>query len=870
MVKLVRIEVQAARAGPRWIPTRIVSDQYGCFVAGGRQTELTDADQCTEIDFQTGARDAFAMKGMNICSDLPIIDDCIMKDAIAVAQKASEAIGVYVRVDLFLGNNGHIYLQEFSTNHMNGLRHCSAVKDEDGCIDPCFQGVMWKNASDESYLFGGPQTAIPDALSNWLEIKDVNGQCKDIESTVLSSLVASSCTSSNPTTQMPVQITLKPSAAPVAPVNYPSGPYISASKANELIKIPDPPVPENLSRSSCPHLEGDLPEWHVSSTRGGLVTPTSGDVILPDNSRVIVRQSVNGTLGVVTIPPSSEFDEGDSGITFDAHGIDVQGKLTIGSETCRVQTPVTITLDGDRPDDIVTNPRPTTYKGISVTSSISMHGRRFYRTWTRLALTVEPGDDVIMLQHEVNWLPGQEVILVTTAIKDSREWHRNEIAIVKSVAPNAVTGIGAAVTLEKPVTYQHIANNGYQGEVGLLTRMVKVQGSLASEASDTDPLDCRLSSWKYGDFGRPCGNTQLTGFGGHIIVHGSGKGYVEGVELYRMGQTNVMGRYPMHFHLLGDKCTDCFFRGSSVHKSYYRCISIYGTQYTQVSENVAFDVMGFCYYLEDGVEHHNRIQYNLGAHIHLIGPEPPSGDGQATETYKQSVNLTLPADVTASAFYTTNVENYIIGNSASGGWAAFAFPNLKTPLGPHRDVPLRPSSVQALTIDGNTAYSTAWWWYHAAAFYWGGSLYYDDEDTLVYNPGRDQSNNRDTCLVNKCETTQRKDCGATCQDYEQAWLQVSNSKAYLAAGVGFGSWSGRFDGCYRLGKSRCGPRSGIALKWWFLDQQYAQCVSYADCNHHARSSQRKIYPSQWIQVVRHQSGSHHHKLYIPQLWVSLR
>jgi hypothetical protein len=45
---------------------------------------------------------------------------------------------------------------------------------------------------------------------------------------------------------------------------------------------------------------------------------------------------------------------------------------------------------------------------------------------------------------------------------------------------------------------------------------------------------------------------ELTGVGGHSIVHSGGTGYVKGVELYRIGQTNVWGRYPMHFHDLED------------------------------------------------------------------------------------------------------------------------------------------------------------------------------------------------------------------------------------------------------------------------------------------------------------------------------
>lgn len=60
----------------------------------------------------------------------------------------------------------------------------------------------------------------------------------------------------------------------------------------------------------------------------------------------------------------------------------------------------------------------------------------------------------------------------------------------------------------------------------------------------------------------------------------------------------------------------------------------------------------------------------------------------------------------------------------------------------------------------------------------------------MYNAGRDQGNSRNTCLVDKCVTGS---CGDYCQPYERAWLQVSNSKAFLAPGVGFGSWSGRME-----------------------------------------------------------------------------
>jgi hypothetical protein len=253
-----------------------------------------------------------------------------------------------------------------------------------------------------------------------------------------------------------------------------------------------------------------------------------------------------------------------------------------------------------------------------------------------------------------------------------------------------------------------------------------------------------------------------------------------------MGQTNFLGRYPMHFHRLGTGCSGCYFRDSSIHKSFYRCVSIHGTNELIVSENVAYDILGYCYYLEDGIEQYNTISFNLGAHIHYLGHAPRGSGQQVSELIVQSVDRILPADSTASAFYVTNVKNNIIGNNASGGWAGFAFPTLREPIGPSRSVNMRPSSQVSLTIDGNTAHSTGWWWDKAPGFYFGGSLYFADNDLLVYDAGRGQDPNqksaheRSPCLVDKCATAT---CDEWCRESEWAWNKITNSKAFAIAGL---------------------------------------------------------------------------------------
>lgn len=454
---------------------------------------------------------------------------------------------------------------------------------------------------------------------------------------------------------------------------FPLGPYITQANSSQVVTLPDPPTPDMSSsspdtRTNCPHLQSGLLDWHAVTTWTGLEVPGSGkNVTLPNNSKVVITSSVTEQLAYIIVPPSSQLIVGEStnGITLDVSGMDVQGSLIAGSATCRILTPITITLHGQRPSDAVTNPSYVAYKGIAVMGLLSLHGKRYFRTWSRLAKTVNPGDSVIMLQHPVNWEAGQQIVLVTTAMKDSKEWHQNEILTVSAIHPSPPADVGAIVYITSSAKYKHIANSAYQAEVGLLSRKIVIQGSSDdSEPTDPDPLNCNDRK-VYGSTAQPCPNTALTGFGGHMVVYYGGIGNVEGVELFRMGQTNVLGRYPMHFHLLGE-CPSCYFRDSSIHRSYYRCISVHGTNSSLVSENVAYDVTGYCYYLEDGVESNNTISFNLAALINNIGPPNPWGNGQTTNVYQQSSTLTNPADVTASGYYITNVHNNLIGNAASG------------------------------------------------------------------------------------------------------------------------------------------------------------------------------------------------------------
>eukprot|EP01064_Diplonema_japonicum_P030132 TRINITY_DN5043_c0_g1_i1.p1 TRINITY_DN5043_c0_g1~~TRINITY_DN5043_c0_g1_i1.p1 ORF type:complete len:1658 (+),score=453.57 TRINITY_DN5043_c0_g1_i1:47-5020(+) len=524
----------------------------------------------------------------------------------------------------------------------------------------------------------------------------------------------------------------------------------SFSEKFVMVQPPAPPAAELTSQTACPWTEPGLVTWEAQF---GAAT---GSLTIPGNTKVVVgKDSFVGQYDKIEIPDTSELIFKDEEISLQVRALLVKGKLRIGAPTCRVEGPVKITFWGTKGDPAS---HLETYgsKGMAAVGSgeIDMFGRRFYPTWARLARKARAGDDRAYLQQSVNWYPGQEVVLTTTIWDDTDvgQPNQNEVMTIKAVSPD-----GMLIQFESPLQYAHYAGTEYQGEVGLLSRHVMMEGVPDAE-----------------------------GYGGHTIVAGS-RGRFAGVATRYMGQTNTMARYPFHFHLLGAG-SGSFFSDNVARDTYFRCFVIHGTHEVLETENVAFNATGNCFYVEDGVEENNTVSYNLAAYVKPIGAAA-AGGGQSGEVVNQDVGaggLTSgqriqPVDSSAAGFYFSNSYNDIIGNVASGGWSGFGFPGLGKPIGEFQsDTTIEPRSRPFKRFYGNTAHSSGAYWSAGGCIYVGGELSYDGPN-LKYMSGRAA---RSTRL--------EKEPGLVDWKSTNMWMKFENTLVY-ACNKGLLHWGNRVD-----------------------------------------------------------------------------
>jgi cell migration-inducing and hyaluronan-binding protein len=383
--------------------------------------------------------------------------------------------------------------------------------------------------------------------------------------------------------------------------------------------------------------------WSDPATWPNQKVPAAGDKVTIARDRNVILDVTTPALGGVTIDGKLSFaDTADVELT--TEWIMLHGELAIGTESRPHTRKATITLtDNVKGEDVMAGMGD---RGIMLSGgTLNLHGSTTH-TWTKLAATANASATSIRVLDAKGWKVGDEIVLASTDY-DPRQAERRTITAIR----------GNSVTLDKPLEYMHFGKITFgvdeRGEVGLLTRNIRIQASADAEQ---------------------------TYFGGHIMAMPTSRMYVSGVELNRMGQHMTLARYPIHWHLVGEGKGQ-YIRNAAIHDTYNRCVTVHGTNDLRIEGNVTYNTVGHCFFLEDGAERGNQFVRNLAiqtkchptkecAPINLAANGENSFTNEERAAYRAASfsgkDTLLPSDNTVASYWITNPDNIFIDNVAAG------------------------------------------------------------------------------------------------------------------------------------------------------------------------------------------------------------
>ena len=381
--------------------------------------------------------------------------------------------------------------------------------------------------------------------------------------------------------------------------------------------------------------------WSDAATWPDKKVPGKDAVVTIEKDMNVVLDVTPPALRSLTINGKLSFaDNKDLELT--TEWVMVHGELEIGTEAKPHTRKATITLTDNVKDEDMsgmggTNDRSD--RGIMLMGgTLNLHGNRT-NSWTKLSKTAEAGSNSIEVLNAAGWRVGDMIVLASTDF-DPHQAERRTISAIR----------GNTITLDKKLDSMHFGKITFdvdeRGEVGMLSRNIVVQAS-----PDADQ----------------------TLFGGHIMAMLGSKMFVEGVELNRMGQNMHLARYPIHWHLIGD-AQGQYIKNSAIHDTYSRCVTVHGTNFLDIENNVTYNSIGHCFFLEDAVEHGNQFVHNLGI-LTKCHPDAPciatnlAAAGEirpAVRNGQSAKDILPPSDNTASTFWITNPDNIYRDNVAAG------------------------------------------------------------------------------------------------------------------------------------------------------------------------------------------------------------
>jgi len=229
---------------------------------------------------------------------------------------------------------------------------------------------------------------------------------------------------------------------------------------------------------------------------------------------------------------------------------------------------------------------------------MEIHGAPMSRTWVKLGQTARKGDGTVLLAEVVRgWQVGDHVIVTATETHNNgreqgtlRPGAKGRQAFTEERTITAIRD--QSLTLDRPLAQNHVVRGEYRGEVANLSRNVIVESA--------DPIGVR----------------------GHTMYHRGSSGSISYAEFRHLGKEGVLGKYSLHFHMVGASMRGSSVVGASIWDSGNRWITIHGTNYLVVRDCVGYRSVGHGFYLEDGSEAYNVLDRNLAVQAFAGKPLP--------------------------------------------------------------------------------------------------------------------------------------------------------------------------------------------------------------------------------------------------------
>ncbi|MBL0117991.1 MAG: T9SS type A sorting domain-containing protein [Saprospiraceae bacterium] len=405
--------------------------------------------------------------------------------------------------------------------------------------------------------------------------------------------------------------------------------------------------------------------WSNSSTwtSFGATKPVAGSaVVIPDGIEIILNESPPA-LASLNIMGKLQFANQDLNLT--AGWIMVMGTLEVGTEASPFTSKAVITLNATNPNEEIMGMGT---RGIMVMGGqLELHGNPPSAVKTKINNHAISGSSTITLLDAVSWNVNDQIVIAPTDYYGAGNSNAQRSKITTVNSPTSLT-LQDGLNAHRWGKLQYLTPTGMsltyapppanllsgtptildeRGEVGNLTRNIVVQ-------SVDDAL------W------------QNSGFGCHIMVMRMGgmvgRAHLNGVEIRRGGQAGKLGRYPFHWHMLSYQgsntlpdATGQYIRNSVINQSAHRGIVIHGTNGSEVSNNIVYDVRGHGIFTEDASERRNIINGNLVLKVR----KPLNGNA-----------LKVHEEDNSSGLWVSNPDNTLTNNTAAdcegfGFWLAF-------------------------------------------------------------------------------------------------------------------------------------------------------------------------------------------------------